>query len=185
MAGRWMAQLIDVSVGESDISERAREEPGPARQHPARYPPAVATPKAYRPLFALGAGIFFASTATGLGYALVSEREIPMVEIEERLPSSLDDHRGYAAIKPRNPIALILLGDALAGAGELAEAVRVFEQALAGRAAPVGVHERLARLYLRQGRLEMARRQARATYRKGGSLDPRLMKALNMSEQPR
>jgi tetratricopeptide (TPR) repeat protein len=143
----------------------------------------VATPTGYRPLFAIGAGIFFASTATGLAFALVTEREIPRVEIEERLPSSLEDHRRYAAIKPRNPIALLLLGNALVEAGEIPEAVRVFERALASKAAPAALHERLAFLYWRQGRLEMARRQARIAERKGVAVDERLLKALHLSRR--
>ncbi len=138
---------------------------------------------AYRLLFAIGAAIFLLSVATGLGYGLLVEREVPVVEIEERLPRDLDDHRAFAAIRPRDPIALVLLGNALLEADENAEAIRAFEAALDSKAAPAVVNERLAWLYLRQGRLEMARRQARAAARRGRELDERLLKALGLSRR--
>ena len=137
----------------------------------------------YRLLFAIGAGIFLLSVATGFGYGLRVERKVPIVEIEERLPRDLDGYRAFAAIKPRDPIALVLLGNALLEADENAEAVRVFEAALDLKAAPAIVNERLAWLYLGQGRLEMARRQARAAARRGRELDERLLKALGLSRR--
>lgn len=141
----------------------------------------MATPAAYRPLFAIGGGIFVLSVAAGLAYAVLAEHQVPTVEIEERLPRDLDDYREFAAIKPRNPIALVFLGNALVQAGENAEAIRVFERVLELKTAPVVVNEQLARLYLRQGRLEMARRQARVAHRRGGQLDDRLLQALGLS----
>lgn len=139
------------------------------------------TPASHRALFATGAGIFLLSVATGFGYGLVAERRLPIVEIEERLLEDLADYREFAAIKPRNPIALVQLGNALIQADEDAEAVRVFEAALELKSAPPVVNEQLARLYLRQGRMEMARRQARAAARRGRELDERLLQALGMS----
>ena len=137
----------------------------------------------YRLLFAIGAAIFLISVATGFGYGLLVERKLPVVEIEDGLPRDLDDYRALAAIRPRDPIALAMLGNALLEADENAEAVRVFEAALASKAAPAIVNERLAWLYLRQGRLEMARRQARAAARRGRELDERLLKALGLARR--
>ncbi len=137
----------------------------------------------YRLLFAIGAAIFLLSVLTGFGYGLLVERELPVVESEEQLPRNLDDYRALAAISPRDPIALALLGNALLEADQNAEAVRVFEAALASKAAPAIVNERLAWLYLRQGRLEMARRQARAAARRGREPGERLLKALGLTRR--
>jgi tetratricopeptide (TPR) repeat protein len=140
-------------------------------------------PASYRLLFALGVGIFLLSVATGFGYGLVAERQVPIVEIEDSLPHDLDDYRAFAAIKPRDPIALVFLGNALMEANENAEATRVFETAVGLKSAPPIAHERLAWLYLRQGRIEMARRQARAAARRGREPDPRLLEALGLSRR--
>jgi tetratricopeptide (TPR) repeat protein len=142
-------------------------------------------PASYRLLFALGVGLFFLSVVTGFGYALVAEKEVPVVEIEDRLPEDLADYREFAAIKPRDPYALVLLGNALMEADENAEAIEIFEKAVGLKAAPPVANERLAWLYLRQGRTEMARRQARAAVRRGREPDPRLLRALGLVPKER
>jgi predicted Zn-dependent protease len=135
----------------------------------------------YRGLFLLGSAAFFLSAAVGLAYGLVTEHRLPPVEAEGNLLRSLEDHRAFAKIKPRNPVALMVLGDALIQAGERDEAVGVLERALRLRSAPPGVNQRLARLYYEQGRIEPARRQARLAYRRGAPIDPRLLKALGLA----
>ncbi len=134
--------------------------------------------------FALGVAAFALAAAGGFGYAVVVEGRLPAIRSEYDLRQSAEDLEGLAALQPRNPMIVAQLGLELAAEGRNAEAIRVLERALLLNPVPVAVHERLAVLYLRQGRVEMARRQVRAAHGKGGRVDDRVLRAVGLVRTP-
>jgi tetratricopeptide (TPR) repeat protein len=139
----------------------------------------------YRASFAVGVGTFLLSCALGLGWSLVSQQRLPAIEGEGALARSIDEHRAFALIQPRNPYAYVLLGQALLEAGDSDGAVLVLEESLGLNPVPGEVHATLAGAYYRRGRFDEARQQARRAVGKGVAPDDALLRQLGLARRDR
>jgi tetratricopeptide (TPR) repeat protein len=134
----------------------------------------------YRASFAVGVGAFLLSCAVGLAWSLASQRRLPPIEGESALARSIDEHREFARIQPRNPYSYLILGMALLEQGDLDGAVEVLEEALSLNPVPGEVNASLAEVYYRKGRFDEARQQVRRAFGKGTPPDDALVRQLGL-----
>jgi len=135
----------------------------------------------YRASFAVGVGAFLLSCAVGLVWSLAGEQRLPPVEGEGALARSIDEHREFARIQPRNPYAYVLLGHAQLQQGDVDGAAATLEQALALNPVPGAVNAALAEVYYRKGRFAEAREQAQRAHAKGSPPSDALLRQLGLA----
>jgi tetratricopeptide (TPR) repeat protein len=137
----------------------------------------------YRASFAVGVGAFLLSCAVGIVWSLASQQRLPPIEGESALARSIDEHREFARIQPRNPYSYVILGDALLEQGDLNGAIEVLEQALGLNPVPGEVNAVLAAVYYRKGRFDEARVQLRRALKKGTPPDDALVRQLGLVQR--
>jgi tetratricopeptide (TPR) repeat protein len=139
----------------------------------------------YRASFAVGVGTFLLSCAVGLGWSLASQQRLPPIEGEGVLARSIDEHRAFALIQPRNPYAYVLLGQALLEQGDTDGAVLVLEDGLTLSPVPGETNAALAEAYYRKGRFDEARQQIERALGKGVAPDEALLRQLGLVRRDR
>jgi tetratricopeptide (TPR) repeat protein len=137
----------------------------------------------YRASFVVGIGLFGLASAVGLVWSLGTQHRLPPIEGEGVVARSIDEHRQFANLQPRNPFAYLVLGRALLAKNDLDGAARVLESSLALNPVPGEVNAALAEVYYRKGRFDDAREQAQRAYAKGAPPADAVLRQLGLARR--
>lgn len=133
---------------------------------------------AQRMAFATSVTAFGLCAVTGLVSGVVEGGGLPSPSGRGSPELSLAELYTQARIQPRNPVMLSSVAAALAERGEVEGAIELYQTALRVHPASAHVHGKLAGLYLRAGRIEEGRREARLSVRNGIPVDPEILRGL-------